>query len=188
MFDLTKATKTQLVTLYRSGLENMDQVIPAFSTASKMRNADLVKWIEGYVANGNWSISDEGEYVEIQDADEAKNNADKASQEITEEVQTDDEDHSLDIVKELLDEPEATDEVEIDEGKEKATRSHNKDEDVITIIVDKIPGRDGSASYERRKLMRSGMTVGEFVKKVGKKGRSSLAKSVRKGWIKITSA
>ncbi len=155
MFDLTNASKTQLVSLYRSGMERMGEKVPAVSTASKIRNEDLVSWINKYVesSEGATVLVPPGHGKEAHFADAT------ASEKKTTEA-----------------------------GGRRGRSSAYAEEMIITVLVDKFPGREGSASYERRKLYRSGMTVGQFLAAADEEGRGSLAKAVRRGWVSVSPA
>lgn len=161
MFDLTTATKSQLVNLYRDVLSRIYAPVPAVSTMMRKRNEDLITWIKEYMEATDLEVSDDGVFVEMAPEEE----------EIVE----------LATVEPATVEP-ATKTTKM--GRTPAVG----DDAVITVLVEKFPGREGSASMERRKLYKSGMTVGQFLAAADKNGRGALRKAIARGWVKVTPA
>jgi hypothetical protein len=58
-------------------------------------------------------------------------------------------------------------------------------EGIITLLHAENPKRDGSASHARYALLRSGMTVAEYLTAAGSRGRRTLRKALRQGHVRV---
>jgi hypothetical protein len=56
---------------------------------------------------------------------------------------------------------------------------------VITVLHADNPKREGSASHARYGMLRSGMTVAEYLATAGSRGRRTLRKALRQGHIRV---
>jgi hypothetical protein len=65
-------------------------------------------------------------------------------------------------------------------------RATDIDEYTVRRLIKENPRRKGTKAAKKWDILKKGMTVADFIDKGGK--RSTIAKYVRKGWVKLTSA
>lgn len=182
MFDLSAAPKSHLVNLVWAVNSIQQTEKKAGSTLLRVKKEVLVDVIQSFLDEEGdcYTLSDNGELVEVP----------KVADEPDKEISLND----LDFTKPVTIRDEngtviASNEVQPEDTAERTTRSKVDEGAIITVTVETTPGRAGSNSYERRAALRSGMTVAEFLAAVGaKKGRRTISKCLRRGWITITSA
>ena len=66
-----------------------------------------------------------------------------------------------------------------------STRALHAADGVITVIATDNTKREGSASHARYSLLRSGMTVAEYITAAGPRGRRTLRKAVAAGQVRV---
>jgi len=161
MFDLSKATKSQLVTLVQEIQSYAGEKSLAASTLARSRNEDLVTRIQTFLfENTDRGISEEG-HLELTKPEPPVVVVDKA------------------VLAGICVDGTAN------PAKGRGRTPAHSDDAVITVTVEKIPGREGSAAFARASEFRSGQTVGAFLAAAGVKGRRTLRKALRKGWVVV---
>jgi hypothetical protein len=191
VYDLSTASKPVLVSLVQTICEHNEDRTPAASTLSRQKAEQLRDFIEAFLSKhaDEFFIDESGNLCACEDlsddeaeADETELDAIKAELDVIEADVNTLEDEMKAIEAEM-------ENADADDDEEGASRAKTADhDDVITVLATSWSGRDGSDSLRRRSLLKSGMTVGEFIELVGSKARRTLRKAVRKGWIEITPA
>jgi hypothetical protein len=157
MFDLSTASKAQLVVLHQAAAKRTLGSCKATSTLMRIKTEELRDDVENFakingleikVGNGN-----QGEVLYF------------------EEIKT-----KSPVVEKTT------------ETTRRGRTSSPPDDAVITVLFTTTPGRPGSGSHGRRALFTAGMTVGEYVAKTGRKGRGTLRKALRRGWVTVAPA
>jgi hypothetical protein len=198
MFDLTAASKAKLSDIARQLHSAQGTDVPATSTLMRVSRAELVETITNLLG-AQFTINEGGQVVpvvvpeteaETKEVPEIEVEAVPAKVELVTELNVDKFIQPLDDTAsgEAAQPEETSAQTDEKPTSPRATgrKSGIPDTAVITVLVEKFPGREGSASMARRKLYRSGMTVAQFLEAADENGRGALRKAVARGWISVS--
>jgi hypothetical protein len=163
MPDLDKTPKKQLVSVVRQLQKLRGLPVGAITTLTRVQNAQLQATIEE-LCGDDYVVDDAARAVPVEPAaKEPRPAARQRRQPATAKR-----------------EPRAALARE-----QKELRPLPAPEAVITVVLEGNPKRPGSASHARYAMLRSGMTVADYLAAAGSRGRRKLRKALRQGHVRV---